>query len=236
MAFDASFNHISAIYIIRVTSQIGWKTVLVFCSERDLRGRDRMVVDIHYSNLTKTIITVLHKQIYSNRKVAVYLFMKYSTYLLGKVAVYLFMKYSNYCLGKVAVYLFICLWSTVLICLVRLLYIWTNIQQPYQDNKYCTSSTKKQIYSSLTKTTSIILHIQINKYNLFMKYSTYCLVTVVVYLFMKYSTYCLVTVVVYLFMKYSTYCLGKVASNLTKTIITVLHEQINKYTEALQRQ
>ena len=61
-------------------------------------------------------------------KVAVYLFiclMKYSTYCLGKVAVYLFMfmKYSNYCLGKVAVYLFICLRSTVIIVLVRLLYI-----------------------------------------------------------------------------------------------------------------
>jgi hypothetical protein len=33
------------------------------------------------------------------------------------------MKHSTYCLGKVVAYLFICLLSTVIIVLVRLLYI-----------------------------------------------------------------------------------------------------------------
>ena len=38
------------------------------------------------------------------------------------------------------------------------------MQQPHQDNNYCTSYTNKQIYNNLTKTIITVLHKQIDKY------------------------------------------------------------------------
>jgi len=73
-----------------------------------------------YICLWSTVFIVLVRLLY----ICLFVYeVQYFKYCLGKVAAYLFISLSTYCLGKVAVYLFISLWSTVIIVLVRLLYI-----------------------------------------------------------------------------------------------------------------